>query len=151
LAAEAGQFTIADVARAIADKLVRRHPHVFGDVTVRDADEVVRNWTRIKAEERRAPGTAADPFAGVPNALPALARAQRLGEKAAHLGLDWPDLTGVLDKLREEMRELEAAISAGAREAITHELGDVLLSVVNLARHLDVPAELALQESNARF
>jgi len=88
LAAEAGRFTIADVAAAIVDKLVRRHPHVFGDVEVRDADEVMRNWRRIKAEEQRARGIEPDPLAGVPAGLPALARAQHLGEKARQLGLE---------------------------------------------------------------
>jgi NTP pyrophosphatase (non-canonical NTP hydrolase) len=107
LAAEEGHFTIADVATAIAEKLVRRHPHVFGDVQVRDAQEVVRNWGRIKAEERRRKGEDGDFFAGVPAALPALLRAQQLGEKAAHVGLDWTDAAGVLEKVREEQRELE--------------------------------------------
>src|SRR5881296_811271 len=102
LAAEAGRFTIADVARAITDKLVRRHPHVFGEVQVRDAGEVVRNWRRIKAEERRTTGEDGDLFAGVPAALPALLRAEQLGEKAGHVGLDWSDARGVLEKLREE-------------------------------------------------
>ena len=151
LAAEAGRFTVADVARAIADKLVRRHPHVFGDVQVRDADEVIRNWKRIKAEERRTKGKADDLFAGVPAALPALVRAQQLGEKAGHVGLDWPDAAGVLDKVREEQDELEAAMAAGDRAAIEHELGDVLLSVASLARHLDVSPEMALRAANERF
>src|SRR5581483_2282501 len=96
LAAEAGRFTVADVAQAIADKLVRRHPHVFGDVRVADADEVMRNWRRIKAEERRTKGEDRDLFAGVPAALPAVLRAQQLGEKAAQVGLDWPDVRGVV-------------------------------------------------------
>src|SRR3989442_12828403 len=113
LAAEAGRFTIADVAAAIADKLVRRHPHVFGDVEVRDADEVMRNWRRIKAEERQARGGKHDLLGGVPAASPALVRAEQLGEKAGHVGLDWPDAHGVLDKLREETAELEAALAAG--------------------------------------
>lgn len=151
LAADADRFTIADVTRAITDKLVRRHPHVFGDVQVRDASDVVRNWTRIKGEERRASGADADTFAGVPVALPALARAQRLGEKAAHVGLDWPDAAGVLGKLHEETRELETAVAGGNGEAIEHELGDVLLTLVNLARHLGIHAELALQGANVRF
>jgi len=151
LAADADRFTIADVTRAITDKLVRRHPHVFGDVQVRDASDVVRNWTRIKGEERRASGADADTFAGVPVALPALARAQRLGERAAHVGLDWPDAAGVLGKLHEETRELETAVAGGNGEAIEHELGDVLLTLVNLARHLGFHAELALQGANARF
>jgi MazG family protein len=140
LAAEDGRFTVADVATAIADKLVRRHPHVFGDVKVRDAQEVVRNWGRIKAEERRRKGEDGDVFAGVPAALPALLRAQQLGEKAAHVGLDWQETNGVLEKLREEQRELEAAVAAGDRAAIEHELGDLLLTVASLARHLDVTA-----------
>jgi len=151
LAADADRFTIADVTRAITDKLVRRHPHVFGDVQVRDASDVVRNWTRIKGEERRASGADADTFAGVPVALPALARAQRLGEKAAYVGLDWPDAAGVLGKLHEETRELETAVAGGNGEAIEHELGDVLLTLVNLARHLGIHAELALQGANVRF
>ena len=151
LAAEAGRFTIADVAAAIADKLVRRHPHVFGDVEVRDADEVMRNWRRIKAEEQRARGIEPDPLAGVPAGLPALARAQHLGEKARQLGLDWPDITGVLAKLREEQAELEAAVAAGDRTAAAQELGDVLLTLTSIARHLDVPAEMALRDATDRF
>jgi MazG family protein len=151
LAAEAGRFTIADVARAIAEKLVRRHPHVFGDVQVRDADEVVRNWKRIKAEERRAKGEDDDVFAGVPAALPALLRAEQLGEKAAHVGLDWTDAAGVREKVGEEQRELEAAVAAGDRAAIERELGDVLLAMASLARHLGVSAEMALRAANDRF
>jgi MazG family protein len=151
LAAEAGRFTIADVARAIADKLVRRHPHVFGDVQVRDADEVVRNWKRIKADERRAKGEDGDVLAGVPVALPALVRAEQLGEKAAHVGLDWPDTGGVLAKVEEEREELRAAIAAADRAAVERELGDVLLALTSLARHLGVSAEMALRAANDRF
>src|SRR3989449_5087441 len=115
LAAEAGRFTVADVACAIVDKLVRRHPHVFGDVEVRDAAEVVRNWRRIKAEERRTAGEDGDLFAGMPAALPALVRAEQLGEKAGHVGLDWRGAGGVLEKLREEITEIEAPVAAGDR------------------------------------
>ncbi len=150
LAAEAGRFTVADVATAITDKLVRRHPHVFGDVQVRDARDVVRNWTRIKAEERRAAGSDGL-FVGVPAALPALARAQEIGEKARHVGLDWPDLAGVLAKVREEQAELEAAIAGGDGRAIEHELGDLLLALTSVARHLEVSAELALRAASDRF
>jgi len=151
IAAEAGRFTVADVARAIADKLVRRHPHVFGDVQVRDAGEVVRNWRRIKAEERRTAGEDGDLFAGVPAALPALLRAEQLGEKAGHVGLDWSDARGVLEKLREETAELAAAIAAGDPAAIEHELGDLLLAAASLGRHLAVSAEMALRAANDRF
>ena len=151
LAAEADRFTVADVARAIADKLVRRHPHVFGDVQVRDADEVMRNWRRIKAEERRTRGEDGDLFAGVPTALPALVRAQQLGEKAGHVGLDWRDAGGVLEKLREEVAELEAALASGERAAIEHELGDLLLAATSLGRHLQLSAEMALRGANQRF
>ena len=151
LATEAGSFTLADVAHAIADKLVRRHPHVFGEVRVRDAEEVVRNWGRIKAEERREKGNGDDAFAGVPAALPALLRAQRLGEKARHLGLDWGDAAGVLAKVHEEQAELEHAIATGDPAGVAHELGDLLLTLTSLARHLDVSAELALRAAGARF
>src|SRR5438094_707310 len=151
LAAETGRFTVAEVARAIADKLVRRHPHVFGDVEVRDAGEVVRNWRRIKAEERRTAGEDGDLFAGVPAASPALVRAEQLGEKAGHVGLDWPDAHGVLEKLREETAELEAALAAGDRAASERELGDLLLAAASLGRHLEVSAEMALRAANDRF
>jgi MazG family protein len=151
LAAEAGRFTIAEVAAAIADKLVRRHPHVFGDVQVRDAQEVARNWSRIKAEERRRKGEDGDLFAGVPAALPALVRAQQVGEKAAHVGLDWPAATDVLEKVREEQRELETALATEDRAAIEHELGDLLLTLASLARHLDLSPELALRAACDRF
>jgi MazG family protein len=151
LAAEAGRFTVADVARAITSKLVRRHPPVVGDVEVRDADEVVRNWRRIKDEERRAAGKDGDPFAAVPVALPALLRAQEVGEKGAHAGLDWADADGVLEKLREEIAELAAALAAGERGAIEHELGDLLLTAASLARHVALSAEIALRAANDRF
>jgi len=151
IAAESGRFTVGDVARAIADKLVRRHPHVFADVTVSGADEVVRNWSRIKAEERRAAGKDEDLFASVPKALPALVRAHQLGEKAAHVGLDWDDAVGVFDKVREEQQELEAALASGDRAAVERELGDLLLTLASLGRHLDVSAEIALRAANERF
>jgi MazG family protein len=151
IASEAGDFTIADVARAITDKLVRRHPHVFGDVTVRDAGDVMRNWHEIKAAERRAAGTDTGLLAGVPQALPALARAQKIGQKAARAGFDWPDIQGVFAKVREEQAELEAAVAAGDLDAAQRELGDALLTLVSVARHLDVPAEMALRDATERF
>src|SRR5579883_1207683 len=141
IAAEGGHFTIADVAAGLEAKLVRRHPHVFGDARVRDAADVVRNWHRIKAEERRAGGEDASGLDRLPTALPALARAQEASEKAAHLGYDWPDVRAVLGKLGEEIGELEAAVAAG----------DVLLTLTSVARHLGVSAELALRDATARF
>ncbi|HJW69370.1 MAG TPA: nucleoside triphosphate pyrophosphohydrolase [Candidatus Binatia bacterium] len=153
IAAESGHFRLADVARAIADKLVRRHPHVFADVTVQDADEVVRNWRRIKAEERRAAGreTAPGLLAGVPGGLPSLARAQQVGDKLAHAGFDWPDLDAVLAKLDEERDELAAAVRGGDRAAAARELGDVLLTLTSVARHLDVQAEMTLRDAVSRL
>jgi tetrapyrrole methylase family protein/MazG family protein len=151
IAAESGRFTVGDVASAISDKLVRRHPHVFGDVEVSGADEVVRNWSKIKAEERRAAGKSGDSFASVPRTLPGLARAHQLGEKATHYGLDWDGAEGVLAKVREEQRELEEAIASGDRAAVEHELGDLLLTLASLGRHLGAPAEVALRAANDRF
>lgn len=153
IAAESGRFALADVARAIADKLERRHPHVFGDVEVRDADDVVRNWRRIKAEERRAAGGNGPHgvLSSVPGALPALARAQEMGEKLAHVGFDWPDLSQVLTKADEERRELGDAIAAGDTRRAGEELGDLLLTLASVARHLDVQAEMALRDATSRL
>jgi MazG family protein len=155
LAREAGRFDVADVARAIADKLERRHPHVFGDTTVKDADEVSRNWNRIKAEERRAAGRPRDGLDsvldGVPAALPALARAQHVGRRLADVGFDWSDVEGVLAKLDEERAELAAAVAAGDRINAGRELGDLLLTLASLARHLGVEAEVALRDATGRL
>jgi MazG family protein len=150
MASEERRFTIADVAQAIVEKLVRRHPHVFADTPVSGADEVVRNWSRIKAEERR--GSAdRSALAGVPKAMPALLHAQRLGEKAAHVGFDWPDVEGVLAKLREEIAELEEAVRGGDRVHAAAELGDLLYAATSLARHLGVSSEDTLKAAAERF
>jgi tetrapyrrole methylase family protein/MazG family protein len=149
LAAEAGDFDVADVARGIADKLVRRHPHVFGEVTVKDAADVVRNWQRQKDAER--PAGDADPDDLVPRALPALPRAQKLAGKLARRGFDWPDAGAVLDKVEEELAELRAAVASGDAGAVAHELGDLLLAAACLARHVDVPAEVALHDATSRL
>jgi len=150
IAEERGVFTVADVARAIADKLVRRHPHVFAAATVRDAAEVARNWQRQKDEERSSRRSTA-PDAHLPPGLPALPRAQKLGSVLARRGFDWVDATAVLDKVEEEVRELRAAVALGDTAAIAHEIGDLLLATSSLARHLDVPAETALRDATTRL
>lgn len=145
IAEDAGAFTISDVAHQLREKMVRRHPHVFGDVDAADAETVRRNWDEIKAGERPAPsGSLLD---GVP-AMPALARATELSRRAARVGFDWESAADLEEVVAAEMREL---FSAGDADAIRHELGDVLFSVVNLARHLDVDPEVALRSAAGRF
>ncbi|WP_242345563.1 nucleoside triphosphate pyrophosphohydrolase [Anaeromyxobacter terrae] len=151
LTREQGQFDFADVANAISNKLVSRHPHVFGDVAVKDADDVLRQWAALKREEKRAKGRGESVLEGVPREMPALARADRLTEKASRIGFDWPDAGGAREKLAEEIGELDQAIASGDRDAIEHELGDVLFAAANLSRKLGIPAEEALRGTIARF
>jgi len=152
LARELGEFTLADVATAISDKIVSRHPHVFEGKTVGGAEEVLQNWARLKAEERRRKhGREGSVLEGVPSAAPALLRAERLTEKASRIGFDWPELAGVRAKLSEEIGELDAALASKDARNIEHELGDVLFSLANLARFTSTPAEDALRAANARF
>jgi len=152
LASERGEFQMGDVVRGIADKLESRHPHVFGETKVGSTSEVLANWARLKAEEkRRKTGLQGSVLDGVPRAAPALLRAERLTEKASQVGFDWPDLEGVRRKLDEELTELDRAIESKDRAAIEHELGDVLFSVANLARFVRVPAEDALRKAIVRF
>jgi tetrapyrrole methylase family protein/MazG family protein len=151
IATEQGEFQLCDVIGRIGAKLMRRHPHVFGDVSVRDSADVLRNWESIKAAERTHAGEGGSQpsrLDGVPSFLPALARAQALGERAARVGFDWPQVEGVLDKLDEEVAELSAAREAEARGC---EFGDLLFTLVNLARWLDVDAESALRAACDRF
>jgi tetrapyrrole methylase family protein / MazG family protein len=150
MASEAGGFTIADVVEAINDKLIRRHPHVFGDAEVRNATDVVHNWSLIKAEERRHSNDRSA-LAGVPRSMPALLRAHRLGEKAAGVGFDWSETSGVMDKVREELGELDAAIASGDSGSAEAELGDLLYALTSLARHLRINAEDALAGAADRF
>jgi tetrapyrrole methylase family protein/MazG family protein/ATP diphosphatase len=142
-----GRFGPDDIVQAIADKLVRRHPHVFADVEVSDAGEVVKNWERIKAAEKKDRGL----LESVPRSLPALTRAQRIGEKVERVGFDWPDARGSRAKVAEEMGELDGAIADGDRARVEAELGDVLFALVNLARHVDVDAEAALRGTITKF
>jgi nucleoside triphosphate diphosphatase len=152
LAAEKGEFTMADVCRAISDKIESRHPHVFGEGQVQGAEEVLVNWAKLKAEEKkRKTGREGSVLDGVPTAAPALMRAERLTEKASRIGFDWPDTAGVRAKLDEELRELDEAIASGDRDALEHELGDVLFSLANLGRFLRTPPEDALRMAIRRF
>jgi MazG family protein len=150
MASETERFTVDDVIDAICDKMVRRHPHVFADTSVDDSAEVLRNWAKIKQHERRNSGDASA-LAGVPRAMPALLRAHRIGEKAATAGFDWSRPDGVLDKLREELAELEAAVAGEGAERVEAELGDLLFAATSLARHLRIRSEDALGKATDRF
>ncbi len=152
LATELREFTMADVCNAISDKITSRHPHVFGDKKVSGAVQVLENWARLKAEEKKKKtGSEGSVLDGVPTAAPSLLRAERLTEKASRIGFDWPDLAGVRAKLAEELAELDEAIGLKDRDAMEHELGDVLFSLANLARFIQTPAEDALRAANRRF
>lgn len=151
LAAEKGDFDIGDVCSAISSKLERRHPHVFGTLSVTDSAEVMRNWGRIKAGERIVRGGSRSALGGVPASLPALLGAERLGAKAKRVGFDWPSVEGVLEKAREELEELECAVAAAKEDEAAAELGDLLLTLASVGRHLDHSAELALRTAAARF
>lgn len=145
-----GCFGPDDVVQSICEKLVRRHPHVFADVEVEGSTEVLRNWELIKAEEKRQKGDRGV-LHGVPRSLPALVRAQRVGEKVARVGFDWADSKGSRAKISEEIAELDEAIAAQDKDAIEAELGDALFALVNLARHVDVDAEAALRRTIDKF
>ena len=151
LAKEEKRFDFADVAEAISSKLVSRHPHVFGDANVKDAEGVLRQWAALKREEKKSKGGGASVLEGVPREMPALARADRLTEKASRIGFDWPDPGGARAKLTEELAELDAALEAGDADALEHELGDVLFAAANLSRKLGIPPEEALRGAVARF
>lgn len=153
IAKERGAFDIDSVATAIHDKLVRRHPHVFGKDKVDSADQVLKNWEQIKLQEQQQGSRPqrSGVLSGVPTALPALQRAYRIGEKAARIGFDWPDRQGPRLKIDEELGELDAAIAGSDQASIAAEFGDVLFSLCNLARHLKVEPEMALRGTIDRF
>lgn len=146
---EEGTFDIYDSVGAIHDKLVRRHPHVFGDVEANDAEQVLVNWEKLKSEERKAESKGV--LDGVPQSLPALLRAGRLTEKASRVGFDWRKTEDVFEKLEEETAELREAIAEGDRAKIHDEIGDLLFTIANIARKLDVNSEEALQSTNRKF
>jgi MazG family protein len=148
IAAEAGRFDLDAVAREVADKLVRRHPHVFGDRKLDDSGAVLRQWEEIKRAEKGAQGSLME---GVPPGLPALIRAEKVQKKAARVGFDWPEPSGVVAKVREELAEVETAMSDREPAALEHEIGDLLFSVVNLARQLGIDSEVVLHQAANRF
>ena len=155
ISAERGDFDITDSLQAICNKLVRRHPHVFGeqagDGRSPDAGEVKRQWEQIKAEEQRTAGRSPSVLGSVPESLPALLRAYRLGKRAATVGFDWPQASGVEAKVAEELAELADARAHGSAAEIEDEIGDLLFAVANLARHLEVDPESALRAANRKF
>ena len=155
MAAEQGAFEFGDVVLAITEKMIRRHPHVFGEAEARSAGAVKGMWERIKADERKDRNRAAGPASaldGVPVALPALTRAVKIQKKASRVGFDWHDPRQVIAKLREEIDELDAELDQDAGgEAISEELGDLLFALANLARHLSIDPEAALRAGNAKF
>ncbi len=163
---EAGYFSIVEVLGHLNRKLIRRHPHVFGEeasaaagnraavdvATASEATGVLANWEAIKKAEKAKPSASASLLDEVPRSFPALLESAKLGSKAAKVGFDWPDRSGLLEKVEEECREIEAEVQAGAApEAVEGEVGDLLFTVVNLARHLKVDPELALRSSNRKF
>jgi MazG family protein len=154
LAAEEGVFDLADVQAAIASKIVRRHPHVFGDAEARTASDVNRQWERIKAAEREDEANGASTkgaLDGISGSLPSLAASQEMQERAANIGYDWPSIDGVLDKVVEETNELREAAETESREAWAEEFGDLLFVLVNVARKQGIEAEAALRAANAKF
>lgn len=148
IANEAGQFNMSDVVKGIHHKIVSRHPHVFGDLELKDVNGVLQNWERLKEEERGKKKEDIGLLDGVPKSLPALTQAQEYQDRAARVGFDWPEIEGVLDKVREEIEEIRAAQNP---EEVTAELGDLFFVLVNLARWRKVDAESALRETNLRF
>jgi XTP/dITP diphosphohydrolase/ATP diphosphatase len=167
MASEAGSFTIEDVIAGLNRKLIRRHPHVFGEAAAAeagnsatglttegiDARQVLHNWEEIKRLEKSAQPPPEGRLDTVPRSLPALSESAKLGSRAAKSGFDWPDVSGLIEKLREETSELEAELpqTPDRRAALTEELGDLLFTAVNLARHLKIDPELALRDTNAKF
>jgi MazG family protein len=159
IATEEGRFTVADVIREVHEKMVRRHPHVFGEKRAKDAAEVLKNWEQIKAQERRAEekgGSGAvtaekSLLDGVPRTLPATLEGLQLTKKAARAGFDWEDAAGIFEKMREECAELRHALDKKESAGVEEEMGDLLFAAVNLARFLKVDPEIALKNANGKF
>ncbi len=154
VAAEQDHFTLDDVIEGICAKLIRRHPHVFSDATAANVDDVMRHWEAAKRQEKQHDDTGSEEksiFASVPRQLPALLRAEKIQKRAGRLGFDWPDLAGPMEKIDEELAELRQALEEGDDDHIIEELGDVLFSVVNVARFVKANPELTLDRTNQKF
>ena len=152
MAQEAGCFSIEDVLDTLSEKLVRRHPHVFGDVEASKSQDVLRNWEQIKREERGESASERTPLLSrISRKLPALQEAEKINKKAAKTGFDWPNAHGILDKLKEEADELAAELPVADKTRIEGEIGDLFFTVVNLARYLNIDSETALRRTNAKF
>jgi MazG family protein len=150
MAAEEGRFTIADSLERINQKLIRRHPHVFADEHAETAEDVKQRWDEIKKQEKGS-RPAESVLDAVPRSLPALMEAEKIGKKAADEGFDWPNIDGALEKLKEEADEMAEALASSYPHDIEHELGDLLFTLVNMARHLKLDPEQALRKANGRF
>lgn len=146
IGSETGAFDMADVCHSICDKLIERHPHIYGNVTVKDEDEVKRNWEKLKLKEGKT-----SVLQGVPKSLPAVVKANRIQDKVAGVGFDWEEPNQVWEKVQEELQELQTEVSKGNQEAIENEMGDVLFSLINYARFLKVNPENALERTNKKF
>ncbi len=151
MAAELNQFSLADVIAGIKEKMIRRHPHVFGDVTVTSVQEVKENWQEIKKKERGHKSNEDSLFASIPRTLPALKRAQKITSVASTYGFDWPKIADVRGKLKEELQEFDDAVKSGSNSKIEEELGDIFFTLVNLSRFLSVDAETTLSKTTGKF
>jgi MazG family protein len=152
MAKEAGAFDFSDVVEVISDKLVRRHPHVFGEAVAEDPEAVQKQWDEIKRQEKSGKGEAVESGLGqIPKHLPALLKAEKIQKKASQTGFDWPDYRGPLEKIREELKEFEAEIPAGNHDRLESEFGDLLFAAVNLARFFKIDPEKALARANRKF
>jgi len=144
-------FSIVEVCDNVCEKLIRRHPHVYGETEVADDGEVLKNWEQIKKQEKVDKGEEKSALSGVPSSLPALLRAYRVGQKASNSGFDWPDLQGPTAKVEEEWAELQEAIAGGDKQRISDEMGDMLFALTNMARKLKIEPEMALRGTVERF
>ena len=153
IANEKGEFNISDVVRAVCDKLIRRHPHVFGNVKADNPEEVLKNWEKIKSEERKSKNQNTSVLSGVPDGLPPLLKADRIQAKAAHVGFDWPagNSQPLFNKLDEEIKELKQAVNENDLNHMSEELGDILFMTVNIARYLKINPDAALSKVCDKF